>query len=83
MGENNSKVIERKALTPRDVSFMYGLSEGTLANWRSNRKGPKYYKAGSRKVIYFQTDLDAWAKARPVQTIDSVQAERLMKLSER
>jgi len=76
MGENNSKAIEKRALTPRDVSFMYGLSEGTLANWRSKRIGPRYFKAGLRKVIYFQSDLDVWAQSCPVQTIDSVRMEK-------
>ena len=64
--------IERRALTPRDVSFMYGLSEGTLANWRYKRTGPRFYKAGQRKVIYFLNDLENWSKSNPVLTIDSV-----------
>jgi predicted DNA-binding transcriptional regulator AlpA len=77
MSDNsNTRLIEKRALTPRDVSFMYGLSEGTLANWRCKRTGPRYYKAGPRKVIYFQTDLDSWAKASPVQTVDSIEAAR-------
>jgi len=66
------RLPDKRALSPRDVSFMYGLSEGTLANWRYLKIGPRYYKAGARKVIYFQTDLDAWATAHPVQTLDSI-----------
>jgi predicted DNA-binding transcriptional regulator AlpA len=71
MNNDSTRMIEKRALTPRDVSFMFGLSEGTLANWRCKRTGPRFYKAGPRKVIYFLADLDAWAKACPVLTIDS------------
>ena len=70
------RIPDKRALTPRDVSFMYGLSEGTLANWRSKKIGPKYYKAGSRKVIYFEADLEAWAKGNPIHTLDSARAEK-------
>ena len=70
---SNTSLIEKRALIPREVSFMYGFSEGSLANMRCKRIGPKYFKVG-RKVIYFQADLDAWARACPVQTIDSVEA---------
>lgn len=68
MNNDSTRMIEKRALTPRDVSFMFGLSEGTLANWRCKRTGPRYYKVGQRKVIYFLADLDAWAKAYPVLT---------------
>ncbi len=64
--------IQKKTFTPREVAYAYGISEGTLANWRWKRIGPKFYKAGLRKVFYFQNDLEIWARQNPVQTIDSV-----------
>jgi len=66
--------IPKRVFTPREVAYAYGISEGTLANWRSKKIGPRYYKAGRRKVIYFQSDLDSWAKHEPVLTRDCVEA---------
>jgi len=62
---------KRKALSPKDVAEIYSLSEGSLANMRSRREGPRYYKIG-RKVIYFITDIEDWLKRTPVLTIDSL-----------
>jgi predicted DNA-binding transcriptional regulator AlpA len=70
----NVKVLERQALAPRDVSIAYGISEGTLANWRCKRVGPKFYRLGGRKVAYFRSDLEAWAQREPVLTKDCVGA---------
>ena len=69
-------MIEKQALTPKDVSILFGLAEGTLANWRHKKIGPRFFKLGSHKVIYFKNDLEAWAQLRPVQTIDSLAADR-------
>jgi len=74
MNHPNVKVLERQALTPRDVSIAYGLSEGTLANYRCKRIGPKFYRLGGRKIVYFKSDLEAWARREPVLTKDCVEA---------
>lgn len=66
------KKIIRKAMTPRQASQTYGISEGTLANMRHQKTGPKYYKIGKRKVIYFVEDFEAWLRKNPVLTIDSL-----------
>ena len=51
------KEIERIALTPYQSSQAYGISEGTLANMRYRKVGPRFFKVG-RKVLYFVTDLE-------------------------
>ena len=73
MNHPNVKILERQALTPRDVAMAYGLSEGTLANWRCKRIGPRFYRLGGRKIGYFKEDLEAWARREPVLTRDSVE----------
>jgi len=73
MNHPNVKILERQALTPRDVAIAYGLSEGTLANWRCKRIGPKFYRLGGRKIGYFKNDLEFWARREPVLTRDSVE----------
>ena len=66
------KRIVRKAITPRQAAQAYGISEGTLANMRHQKTGPKYYKIGKRKVIYFIEDFESWLRKNPVLTIDSL-----------
>ena len=62
---------ERKALTTKEVSEVYPTDQGTLANLRWQKKGPKYYKIG-RKVLYRPEDIEAWLFSHPVLTIDSL-----------
>jgi hypothetical protein len=63
----------KTALTPKEVIGLYPAlttSEGTLANWRNKKVGPKYYKL-SRKIIYRPEDVEAYLFQNPVMTIDS------------
>lgn len=61
----------RKTLKPGEVTEIYGLSSGTLANMRCRRVGPKFYKV-NRSVLYRVEDLEAWLTAHPVLTKDSL-----------
>lgn len=63
--------ISRKMVTPKEAAIRYGLSEGTLANWRCHREGPKFYKVGRKKIIYFLEDIEVWVRKNPVLTKDS------------
>jgi len=38
-GESKNRILR-----PKDVSEIFGIPAGTLANLRYNKKGPKYYK---------------------------------------
>jgi len=62
----------KKAMTPKQAAQIYGVSEAALANMRYQKTGPKYFKVGKRKVIYFIDDFEAWLRKRPVLTIDSI-----------
>lgn len=59
-------------LTPSELAVMLGMSPRTLANWRSNGKGPPYVKIGvepheghqdRRKVRYQRAVAERWATA--------------------
>ncbi|MBU1054848.1 MAG: helix-turn-helix domain-containing protein [Proteobacteria bacterium] len=63
---NNTKKI---ALTPKNICEMYGCNLGTLANLRAAKKGPRYYKVGS-KIYYKKKDFEAWFFSEPVLTSD-------------
>lgn len=65
----------RTALTPKEVVALYPAltaSEGTLGNWRNQKRGPKFYKV-SRKIVYRPEDIEAFLFQNPVLTIDSVE----------
>lgn len=60
---------QKVAYTPKEVEHLYGLDYQTLANWRSQGKGPRYVKAGARRVLYRRADLDKWMDANLVLTV--------------
>lgn len=50
------------------------LNKGTLANLRSRKQGPKFFKVG-RKVVYLLGDIEKWLTSQPVLTKDSLPAK--------
>lgn len=53
-------VLDQRLLTPAEVSALIpGLSPKLLAQWRYERRGPLYYKAG-RIVLYPFGALEEW-----------------------
>ncbi len=62
---------ERRYITPRQAALIYGFAVGYLANLRTDRKGPGFYKCG-RKILYKVSEFEAWITANPVKTIDSL-----------
>lgn len=62
---------QRQSLaTPSEVAAFLGgdFSEKTLANWRSEGKGPKYHKVG-RHVRYDWADVNAWLAEQVAGTV--------------
>jgi len=66
-----NRKIERKSGTPYEMAQAYGLAEGSLANMRYKKVGPKYFKIG-RRVLYFFDDFEQWLRQNPIVTRDSV-----------
>lgn len=61
-----------RMLTAKLVAELYGVSESTLADWRSRSKGPAWSKPG-KHVLYNVEDVESYfAKAR-VRTLESDQ----------
>lgn len=52
-----------RLLTPTDVSQMLGIPVKTLANWRSERRGPLALRIGCH-VRYRASDVDDWLEDR-------------------
>jgi hypothetical protein len=60
------------ALTPQQASDISGIAVGTLANWRSRRVGPPYYKLRGRKVLYPYDEFIEWLFRQRILTKDSL-----------
>lgn len=58
-----------KLLTPEEVADITGLSVGTLAQWRSQRRGIPYLKIG-RAVRYDVADVELYLKGCRVSVSD-------------
>ena len=55
---------QENTLTPLKAAKYLGISEAVLRLWRSEGKGPRYFRAGEKLVRYRRTDLDSWIEAR-------------------
>ena len=54
-----------KYLLPGEVAAQIHSDVGTLANWRSDGRGPPYIKAGG-KVLYPHDAFERWLESRTV-----------------
>ena len=54
-------MTKRRALSRKEIEERYPISEGTLANLKSQGKGPPWYKLGGR-VVYFVDEFEAWIR---------------------
>jgi predicted DNA-binding transcriptional regulator AlpA len=50
--------------TPRQAAKYIGISEASLRLWRSEGRGPRYFKAGVKLIRYRRIDLDHWIQSR-------------------
>ena len=62
-------MVGTKLLTPRESAELLGVPEGTLAQWRSQRRGPPYIKLEGRLVRYRRSDLEEYIASRFVETV--------------
>lgn len=77
------KELKKVTLRPSEVKDMFGIPEGTLANLRWAKKGPRYFKkpgngkkTACRGVFYLLADVEEWITSRPVQTVDSIEVAK-------
>ncbi len=55
-------------LTAKEAAGVLCVPEGTLAQWRSQRRGPPYIKLEGRLVRYRAEDLENYLKEHVVKT---------------
>jgi predicted DNA-binding transcriptional regulator AlpA len=51
-------------LTPDDLAAMWQVSPGTIANWRTNKRGPEFVRIGGL-VRYSPEAVNAWLAKQP------------------
>lgn len=65
-------VIEQpNTLTPPQAAKYLGVSDAALRLWRSESKGPRYFRAGEKLVRYRRADLDSWIEERLSQPLEA------------
>lgn len=57
---------ESQWLTPEDLARMWQVSAGTIANWRTNKKGPEFTRIGGL-VRYSPEAVSAWLAKQPTK----------------
>jgi len=71
----NQKIFQKKMMVcPEEAAALFSISRGTLANWRTAKKGPRFYRV-SRKILYKIEDLEEFFTSTPVLTIDSIELQ--------
>jgi hypothetical protein len=61
------KYARDNLFSPEEFSANFGVKTSTLADWRSQGKGARYFKAG-RIVWYPKDDADLWVESQIVET---------------
>lgn len=57
-----------RLLTPAEVAVRLGVGQKTLANWRYQRVGPQFVRAGRRLLGYEPDAIDRWIAQQTVKT---------------
>ena len=58
--------MKQQPYTPEEVADLFGITKGTLANWRSAGRGPAYNKPRRHRnapVVYPRRDTLRWGQA--------------------
>lgn len=58
-------------LTPKETSELLCVPEGTLAQWRSQRRGPAFLKLEDRLVRYRRSDLEHYIASKIVAPLEN------------
>jgi excisionase family DNA binding protein len=58
-------------MTPNEAADYLGLPQNTLAQYRSQKKGPPYFKIEGHLVRYSVEDLEEWLEQQRVKVTDS------------
>ena len=60
---------EPEFLTDGQLCSLLHVDPRTTLRWRREGSGPRYVRAGLRRVLYAKTDVDAWAASRSFRSL--------------
>ena len=63
---SETPAAEVQWLTPEDLARMWQVSPGTIANWRTSKKGPEFVRIGGL-VRYSPAAVNAWLAKQPTK----------------
>jgi predicted DNA-binding transcriptional regulator AlpA len=63
---SDTPAAEVQWLTPDDLARMWQVSAGTIANWRTNKKGPEFVRIGGL-VRYSPEAVQTWIAKQPTK----------------
>jgi hypothetical protein len=63
---SETPAAEVQWLTPDDLARMWQVSVGTIANWRTSKKGPEFIRIGGL-VRYSPEAVSAWLAKQPTK----------------
>lgn len=55
-------------LSDQQLADMLGVTTRTTSRWRRDGAGPKYIRAGPRRILYRRVDVLTWAEANTFAT---------------
>jgi len=58
-------MVSDNGMTEKEAAGYLGVSPSFLAKRRVSGDGPHFIKYGGKRVVYLQSDLEAWRTARP------------------
>lgn len=60
-------------ITSKEVARILNVDRTTLSHWRSDNKGPPYYKLdGGNRLYYSLADLAQWLERQKVYTAETI-----------
>jgi predicted DNA-binding transcriptional regulator AlpA len=62
-------------LTESELAARYLTSRRTVTRWRVTGEGPPYLRLGPRRVMYRESDCEAWAASRAFSNRADEQAQ--------
>ncbi len=66
------KGSQNMSVPASEAARILGIPVGSLANMRWAKCGPRYIKAGNRRILYRLSDLAEWLEKNVVLTTDNI-----------
>ena len=63
-------IEQQHTYNEREAARYLGVSGAALRLWRSEGKGPRFFRAGEKLVRYRRTDLDSWIEGRLSEPVE-------------